>query len=780
MPNRTQRILEYDKITAQVASFCVSETGRRRCLAMRPYTKKEEVAHALALTRTAESVWFALGSSPMVGFEDCGDTAARCAIGATPSCKELLAVAKTLQAVQHVQTKLNQAGAEMPLQALCFALMPNAFLLQDITRCVRSEEDLYDDASPQLRELRRKIRGAEDKIRARLQAILANPTTRNMLQDGIITQRNGRYVVPVKSEYAGQIKGFEHDRSASGATLFIEPYSVLEANNELKDLEGKEQQEIERILSALGEEVGREKETLIQNVKTLSELDECFAKVTWSHRHKATCPILVEGDQMTVRQARHPLIDDKQVVPIDYTVGGDLRALLVTGPNTGGKTVTLKTAGLFVLLAQSGLFLPCEKAEMPVYRAVFADIGDEQSIEQSLSTFSSHMVNIVFILKKARPGVLVLLDELGAGTDPVEGAALAISILETMVEKGAVVACTTHYSELKSYAMSHPGFLNAGMEFDVESLRPTYKLMIGYAGSSNAFAISSRLGMPERVIQRAKDQMDSEAAAFERALAEAEQLRKQAEQSREQLTYDLQSQREAFDRELAQQKAQAQKLQKRAEETLEKARRTLETAREQANEAIETAKQAAKAENSAEREKLLQSAREQLRSLPEIQEKKREAPQAPGSIPKRVQRGESVYASTLDANATVLEPANKKGEVLIQAGVIKMKVPLESLRVRQQQKKQAPKAVVRRGERTAPLEIDVRGMTVDEAVMVIDLHLDDAILSGRTQTTIIHGKGTGALRAGVQEHLRHHPHVKSMRMGAYGEGDAGVTVVELK
>lgn len=780
MPNRTQRILEYDKITAQVASFCVSETGRRRCLAMRPFTHKEEVEHALALTTTAENVWFALGSSPMTGFEDCGSTAARCAIGAVPSCKELLAVAKTLQAVQQIQKKLTQARVEMPLQALCFALMPNAFLLQEITRCVRSEEDLYDDASVQLRDLRRKIRAAEEKVRARLQAIVTNPNTKNMLQDAIITRRNGRYVVPVKSEYAGQIKGFEHDRSASGATLFIEPYSVLEANNELKDLQAKEQQEIERVLAALGQSVGEDKQGLIQNVRTLGELDECFAKVAWSHRHKANCPKLVEGDRIFVKQARHPLIDAKQVVPIDFTVGGDVRALLVTGPNTGGKTVTLKTAGLFVLLAQSGLFLPCEKAEMPVFRGVYADIGDEQSIEQSLSTFSSHMVNIVFILKKARRGVLVLLDELGAGTDPVEGAALAISILETMVEKGAVVACTTHYSELKSYAMSHPGFINAGMEFDVESLRPTYKLMIGYAGSSNAFAISSRLGIPSAVIERAKQQIDSEAASFEKALGEAEQLRRLAEEERARLAEELQAKQAAFEKELEARQAKAAKLEKRAEETLEKARRTLETARMQANEAIDTAKQAAKAENNAQREQLMQNAREQLKQLPEIERQKKEQPQAPGSVPKKVQRGESVFATTLDANATVLEPANKKGEVLVQAGVIKIKVPLATLRVRQQQRpKTAPKAVVR-AQKSAPMELDVRGMTVDEAMMVIDMHLDEAVLSNRSQTTIIHGKGTGALRAGVQEHLRHHPHVKSIRMGAYGEGDAGVTVVELK
>ena len=710
----------------------------------------------------------------------------RCAIGATPSPAELLQMGHTLRAVRIVQNRLRTAQVERPLWSLAEELAPFPTIENEIFRCIQNEEELNDDASPQLRQARRQVRQATERVRARLQEMITSPQTRTMLQDHLITMRNGRYVVPVRAEYASAIKGLVHDRSASGSTVFIEPLSVLEANNELRELQALERREVERILRMLGGMLGSERERIGYSLRALTELDVCFAKAGWGRAHRAVQPDLSEDDTLCIEGARHPLIAPEQVVPIDLHCGGETRALIITGPNTGGKTVTLKTAGLFAMLAQSGVFLPCAKAQVPCYRTIFADIGDEQSIEQSLSTFSSHMVNIVEILKKAGNQSLVLVDELGVGTDPVEGAALAIAILQQLVESGASVIATTHYSELKSFAMTAKGFVNAGMEFDLQSLKPTFRLMIGYAGSSNAFEISRRLGIDDDVIARARSLVNEENARLERALTEAEQLRIRAEQAYHEQQRQMAQEREALQAELQQMRQRAQREERRAQQTLEKARHVLEQARQEANEAIDAARAAARAQQSAEREQLLQKARTSLKQMKDIpQPQPNSGPQAvlePAQAGQLLP-GDQVYVLSLKTDATVLNKPDNKGNVYIQAGVMKLTTPLSNLRKKNApQPAQAPQARgrVQRSEKRVPMELDVRGTTVEEAKMVIDMHLDAAVLAGLQQTSIIHGKGTGALRNGVRAYLQHHPHVKSMRSGLYGEGEEGVTVVELK
>ena len=780
MEERVKRILEYDKIMRQVADSTVSEPGFARCCALSPYTDAQAVQLSLSLTSEADAVWTRRGGNPMERFSDCEEILSRCAIGATPAQGDLLTVAQTLRAVRVVQRKILDAQAQEPLQSLAKQLQPFRMAEEEIFRCIRNEEELFDDASTELRNIRRKARIANEQLRTRLQAFITSSTYKNMLQDALVTQRNGRYVVPVKAEYAGAVKGLEHDRSASGSTVFIEPLAVLEANNELRELQAAERHEIERILQHLGKLVGQQQDAINASVQTMIQLDLCFAKAAWGRRHHAICPTIVQEDTLVLQAARHPLIDPQEVVPVDIMCGGQTRALIITGPNTGGKTVTLKTAGLFALLAQTGLYVPCTKAELPIFSAVFADIGDEQSIEQSLSTFSSHMVNLVEILQKTGRHCLVLVDELGAGTDPVEGAALAIAILQRLVEKGSLAIATTHYSELKSFAMTTPGFLNAGMEFDLESLRPTYRLLIGFAGSSNAFEISRRLGMPEDVIVCAKGHVEQGAASLEQALEAAEALRLQALKERDSARTAVQEERIRWRQEQQQAQRALEKEKKRAQELLHKAEQVLGRAREEADEAIEAARAAARAQTSAEREQHLQHARQARKNMQDIPSWQEKEPE--GSIPKQLSVGDTVFVPKFHADATVLKQPDAKGNVYIQAGAMKISVPLQSLRVQPKapKKVKASAAHVKRAHKETPMELDVRGMTVEEACMVVDQHLDQAVMNGMSLATIIHGKGTGALRTGVRNYLKRHPHVQNMRSGLYGEGEDGVTVVELK
>lgn len=782
METKALSILEYDKILTFLAECAVSESGKVVCREAKPFSDHRSVQRALDETQSADDAWARCSGNPMEAFYECSEYLSRCAGGAVPSPAWLLQIAYTLRAVRTVKARLLDNETTGPVRKMAVSLMPDKNLEDEINRCVKSDDDLYDGASAELGNIRRKMRNAVDKVRSRLQDIISSSHYANMLQDSIITQRNGRYVVPVKAEYAREMKGLEHDRSQTGATVFIEPLSVLEANNELRNLQAQERNEIERILLALGGMVGERKADIEQGTRLLQQLDFAFAKASLARKQRAVMPELSEYDEVELQAARHPLIAPDDVVPIDITLGGDTRALIVTGPNTGGKTVTLKTAGLFTLMAQTGLFLPCEKARVGVFSSVMADIGDEQSIEQSLSTFSSHMVHIVDIVEQAQTGVLVLMDELGAGTDPVEGAALAIAVLEEITGRGALAIATTHYSELKSFAMTTPGFLNAGMEFDVETLSPTYRLMVGYAGSSNAFEISRRLGLPKRIIDSAKGHVSEEAAQFEAALAKADSLRLKAQNELERMKFE----RERNVREMDQQRLLAAKEldeeRKLAAETLQRANTELEHAREVAREAIERAQLAARQENAAERDRALQKARDSLRALPDKAGMAGET----GStmeVPDKLSPGDTVYVQTLSTEATVLSEPDDRGEVALQAGIMKVNAKVEDLRVVRRASKAKPKQVhVRRsgGARPAKSEVDVRGMTVYEAQLAIDVQMDSAVMAGLNILWIIHGKGTGALRTGVRSYLKKHPHVKSFRSGVYGEGEDGVTIVELK
>ena len=782
MDRRTQRVLEYDKIIQRLAAHAQSESGKAICLALAPDTRKERVTQALLETLEAENVWVKGGSNPMQNFCDCTEVLNRCQAGASASCEELLEIARLMTATRLVKNRIAGQEPQGAIAQWTEDLWPTKGLEEEVARCIKGKEESADDASEDLRSIRRKLKRAHEALRERLNGIVTSKDYKNMIQDAIVTMRNGRYVVPIKAEYAQQVAGIEHDRSHTGATVFIEPLAVLQANNEIRELQIQEAQEMERILAALSAQCGQKREALTRNIKALSQLDFAFAKAGLAKEMKARMPEVSADDKLELKKARHPLIPKEKVVPIDLVCGQEVRALIVTGPNTGGKTVTLKTAGLFALMAQSGLFLPAEKAAVPVYHAVYADIGDEQSIEQSLSTFSSHMGNIARILEEAEPGVLVLLDELGAGTDPVEGAALAIAILEELKNKGANMIATTHYSELKSFAMTAAGFLNAAMEFDIASLRPTYKLIVGYAGSSNAFEISRRLGIPERIIRSAKEQVNQDAAMLENAIAKAEQLRIQAERD----AVEAQTAREAAEQEAQQTKeraaAQAEKDRKKANDILKKAQDALHEARHAADAAIEEAKQALKAKNVSEAERALQKAREAKKNMKQVPQPKGEAPYQDQKPPKDAEIGEEVYLLKFGCEATVLSKPNAKGELQVQAGLIKTTVRLKDIRTipKKQQAKQGGGFRMQREEKSVKGEIDVRGLTVEEASLVVDQHIDAAVLSGLTTLSVIHGKGTGALRAGLQSYLKTHPHVKSMRLGLYGEGEDGVTVLELK
>lgn len=781
MDERTGRVLEYDKIIQQLGMHAQSQSGRALCYALTPDTDRRRIQSALEETQEAERIWVTSGANPMQDFDDCTEILDRCQAGAAANCEELLQICRLMTATRLIKNRIIQEDPQGTIAQWTEDLWPTKGLEEEIARCIKGKDEIADDASEDLRSIRRKLRRAHEALRERLSSIITSKEYKNMIQDAIVTMRNGRYVVPIKAEYAQQVSGIEHDRSHTGATVFIEPLAVLQANNEIRELQVLEAQEIERILSALSAQCGQKRNEIGKNIRALSHLDFAFAKAGLAREMKAQMPRISEGDRLELKQARHPLIPKDQVVPIDLVCGAEVRALIVTGPNTGGKTVTLKTAGLFAWMAQSGLFLPAEKAMMPVYRGVYADIGDEQSIEQSLSTFSSHMGNIARILNQAGEGVLVLLDELGAGTDPVEGAALAIAILQEMKEKGASMIATTHYSELKSFAMTAEGFLNAAMEFDVASLRPTYKLIVGYAGSSNAFEISRRLGIPERIISAAKEQVNQDAAMLENAIAKAEQLRIQAEKDAEQAQAELQHAKEQAKEALERAQVQAERERKKANDILKKAQDALHEARHAADTAIEEAKQSLKARNVSEAERALQRAREAKKNMKQVPPPKEETPYLDQKPPKNVEVGEAVYLVTFGCEATVLSKPNQRGELQVQAGLIKTTVRMKDIRLLpKKQQKQSGGFHMKREDKTVKGEIDVRGMTVEEASLVVDQHIDAAVLAGLNTLSIIHGKGTGALRAGLQGYLKNHPHVKSMRLGLYGEGEDGVTIVELK
>ncbi len=788
------KTIELDKVLERLAKLCSCADSRKMALECEPVKDFEDAQALLQRTLDANTLTNRYGTPSLGGIENPVSALRRAQVGAKLSPRELLDVAKVLRALETLERwnrNLEQGAGSLEFLFESIIALPS--LQKRIDEVIISEEEISDRASPELAEIRRKIRQAGAKAREVLDKMVRSATYQKYLQENIITQRDGRFVVPVKIEYRNEVKGLVHDTSASGSTVFIEPIGVVEANNEIRVLQGKEQAEVDRILYELSSQVGGCSESILGSYEAAVELDLYFAKSRLADAQKATAPNLNRQGRVELKKARHPLLDQDKAVPIDLYLGGDFDTLVITGPNTGGKTVAIKTLGLLCAMAQCGLMLPCaDGSTTPVFEKLLVDIGDEQSIEQSLSTFSAHMTNIIGILKEANSGSLVLLDELGAGTDPVEGAALAVAIIEQLRAQRAKIAATTHYAEMKMFALNTPGVENASCEFDVATLRPTYRLLTGVPGRSNAFAISERLGLPKQIIETAKDHVSSDNARFEDVVSQLESTRQELERERE----------------LAQsQRVQAQKAGKQADELLQSTERErereLERARVQARGIVEQV--------NAQAEKLLDEL-EELRKAKDSEDFSQRLAQAKVSFkadmrklqdladpvtrknpsnyqPSRpLKRGDTVRLIEMNRDGVLLSAPDGQGYVTVQAGIIKTKVHQSEVRLVEQPQKKATfnqgsistKNVASKAGRQIRTELDLRGLTVGEALMEVDRFIDSCVLSGITTATLIHGKGTGALRAAVQQHLRAHRNVKSFRLGVYGEGESGVTVVELK
>lgn len=785
MKERTLRVLEFTKIRDRLASKAMTDMGRERCEALVPSSNITEIQRMQAETEEATVILQYVGASPLVPFSDVRASLTLAEKGATLSPKALLEVAALMQSARAARKALDTERDNTPiLKELAQRLSTLHNVEQDITNAIISEDEIADRASNELMDIRRHLRGANERIKEKLNQMIRSSAFQKYLQDPIVTMRNDRYCLPVKAEYRGSVPGLVHDQSSTGATLFIEPMAAVEMGNELKTWAAKEKQEIERILSALSAEIAPYADQLRETVETLAELDYIFAKGMLSREMNAVSPKLNQNGYINIIRGRHPLIDREKVVPSNLWMGKDFTSLIITGPNTGGKTVTLKTVGLLTLMAQAGLQVPADLGtELAVFEQVFADIGDEQSIEQSLSTFSGHMTTIVSIMHEVTPDDLVLFDELGAGTDPTEGAALAQAILQRLLNIRVRTLATTHYSELKAFALSTKGVENASVEFDVETLRPTYRLSIGVPGKSNAFEISRRLGLPENLIDDAKKLLSSDSVRFEDVIANAEYHRQVAERERE-----IARQASA---ETVKLRDEAEKLRKQMEDqrenTIKKAkadaRRIMEQTRRESESIIADLKRMKKEQQNpdAQVNAIRRRIENNVDNLSEGLLQKVDT----GLPPKEVRKGDTVEILTIGSQGTVLAPANAKGEVEVQAGILKLKVNISQLRLVKQQDKPKPQPTsvhLKTGamERTVRMECDVRGMALDEAIMTVDQYLDQAILAGMGEVSIIHGKGTGVLRSGIQKHLKHHMHVASCRLGVYGEGESGVTIVTLK
>ena len=781
MNARALHVLEYDKILELLRAHLSSDVGREAAASLAPAASLAEAERLLQLTEEADGVYRRTGRTPIDAFPDIRPMLARVHAAHALTAAELLDAAQCLRAARAARETLLGGEASGLLAAMAGRLSSHRAIEEEIGRCILAEDEIADSASPELMRLRRQMRLTNERMREKLNAMIKSPVYQKYLQEPIITVRNGRLALPVKAEHRAQVSGLVHDQSGSGATLFIEPAAAVELGNELRRLQAEERVEIGRILAGLTALLDPVADELYASLNVLGALDVIFAKAVLARDMRAVRPKLNAEMRIRILAGRHPLLPRDTVVPVDVWLGQEFRTLIITGPNTGGKTVTLKTVGLFTLMAMSGLFVPADaRTELAVCGEVFADIGDEQSIEQSLSTFSSHMTNTVAILREAGPGCLVLLDELGAGTDPVEGAALAQAILEALYASGALTMATTHYSEIKAFALTRPGMQNASMEFDVDRLLPTYRLFIGIPGKSNAFEISERLGLAPAVIERARQFLQKRDVAFEDVLSGAEAARREAETAAAEAEADRRAVREAREQlerqrdELAAERAQLR------QKAREEARRIVQQTRQEMEDVV--AKLRAAGEGAA-LERAVQQARDAVRAA---QERVQEQAQSAGdgdAPPSAVKPGDAVRVLSVGREATVLKPPDARGEVLVQAGAMRMSVKLADLRSVQKKPERPRPAAVRRTlaepERSF-LSLDLRGRMVDEATVEIDRFIDDAELAGVKEITLIHGKGTGALRAGVQAYLRTHPQVKSFRIGAYGEGDAGVTVVTLR
>ncbi|NLA77090.1 MAG: endonuclease MutS2 [Clostridiales bacterium] len=795
--NRHYKALELNKVLAMLADRTSNDDSRALALNLKP---EHDIGLAQALlnqTEAAHRLLARFGGPSFGGLRNVNNALSRADAGSTLSMRELMDISEVLRVMRSlVEWRSRNSGDETCIDILFGSITPNKYLEEKINSAIISEDEMSDSASPELYDIRRKIRVQESSVREKLDKIIRSAQYSKFLQDNIVTQRNGRYVVPVKSENRSEIAGLVHDTSSSGATVFIEPMGVVEANNEIRVLKSRERDEIERILSELSVEAGSFADDIKAGYECAVELNLIFSKAQLAYAMKASAPILNNRGVINLKKARHPLIDPASVVATDISLGRDFDTLVITGPNTGGKTVAIKTIGLLTLMAMCGLMIPAaDRSELSVFNEVLADIGDEQSIEQSLSTFSSHMTNIVNILGVSDEHSLVLIDELGAGTDPVEGAALAMAILEKLFEKGAKVAATTHYAELKAYALQTYRVENACCEFDVNTLKPTYRLLIGVPGRSNAFAISERLGISSDIIERARALVSTENIRFEDVVDSLEKSRIDMERERELA--------EKFKAEAQAEKAQAQSykddMQKLRESELEKARgealRVVERARREADvlmNQIESLKKETKsAKDMAE---LARRARSQIKqglnSIGEVIDPVVDAQTEDEDyvLPRPLELGDTVFCRLIGKNATVTGIADKSGKVEISAGMLKMRANISSLRLVSGAKKESEKspAASRNTGTESRVNIDVntrcdlRGMTVDEALLDLDTFIDNTVMAGLKEITIIHGKGTGALRTAVQKHLRAHPQIRTYRLGTYGEGENGVTIAELK
>ena len=790
MNSKVLRVLEYNKIIERLTDKATSEQGRKLTAALEPMTDLEVIRKAQ--TETADALGYLLrkGSTSFGGNKDLGMCIRSLEIGSTLSIAELLRIAAFLENVNRIKSYGRKEREDTPADSLdeyFESLEPLTPLSNEIRRCILSEEEIADDASPALKKIRRSMAIANDRIHSQLASMISG-SCRTYLQDAVVTMRNNRYCIPVKSEYKGQVQGMVHDQSSTGSTFFIEPAAVVNLNNELRELEIKEQEEIAVILADLSAQAGAYTELLTGNQKAMTALDFIFAKAALALEQNATMPVFNTEHQIRIRQGRHPLLDKKKVVPIDIQLGIDFDLLVITGPNTGGKTVSLKTVGLLTLMGQAGLHIPAlDRSELSIFEEVYADIGDEQSIEQSLSTFSSHMTNIVSILQQADGGSLCLFDELGAGTDPTEGAALAISVLDHLHGRGIRTMATTHYSELKVYALSTPFVENASCEFSVETLRPTYRLLIGIPGKSNAFAISSKLGLPDHIIEDAKRHITEDKESFEDLLANLENSRVTIEKERLEIAGYKEEVKALKQKLEAKQEKIDQAKEKILRQANEEAREILQNAKELADETIRVFQKAEAGISIKDLEKSRQKVRDKISEKNEKLTLKNDKPTHKVLKPTQIRPGDSVKVVSMGLKGTVSSLPDKNGKLFVQCGIIRSKVSLndlvlieeETINTGKMQRSSSGKLKMSKSY-SISTEINLLGRTVDEALSELDKYLDDAYLAHLPSVRVVHGKGTGALRNAVHNYLRKNRVVKSYRLGEYGEGDAGVTIVEFK
>lgn len=790
MEQKTLKTLEYHKILEMLAVFAKNDATRDRIAALQPSADFRAVEQTLAETDAAVTMTLKYGSPELLRIDEIGEVIRRLEIGGTLNMSELLNLERILRNARTLRSLTpEQSGV---LCGYIEDLTPDKALEERIASSVLSEEELSDNASRELAVIRRKIRNASAGIKNSLDSMIHSEYYQKFLQDAIVTMRNNRYVVPVKAEHRHEVKGIVHDISSSGGTVFIEPQSVVNANNELHELELKERAEIEKILAEISAQAAEISEELQLNFAMLIHLDFVFAKAKLALDMKAVCPELNRNGNIFIKDGRHPLIDRKVIVPTTVYLGEDFDSLIITGPNTGGKTVVLKTIGLFCLMVQSGLFIPAaDSSIMPVYDDIFADIGDEQSIEQSLSTFSSHMKNTVRIIEQVKPNCLVLFDELGAGTDPVEGAALATAILEHIRHIGANCVATTHYSELKLYALSTPDVENASCEFNVETLSPTYRLLIGVPGKSNAFAISSKLGLPDSIIARSKEMLSEENLQFEDILTSIEKNRQTAEKDSaesERMRKEIEDLKHQLEQERDRIEKQKDKIFDRARE---KADKIIQRAQEDTEELLNRFKKAQKEKDEQEALRVMAELKRELG----LKQKKNRPPKKRTEKPKKIgvlninnlKLGATVMLDDLGDKGSVLSINKKDNTVAVQVGIMKITSNIENLTLLEDETGNTPKSSYtpapsgnRLRSGSVKSEVDLRGMLLEEAMLEADKFLDESSMAGLHTVSIIHGKGTGTLRNGITQMLRKHPQVKTFRLGRYGEGEDGVTIVELK